>query len=152
MPDPNQQNSSSSEQLSPRKGSRGFTLVELVMVVAIIVALAAISIPAYNNYVDKARVTVAISTLDTVRKHLEFFHLDNQQYPTKPIDFSTGTDGAATPQTVFSTMLLDQINDDLTPISYNTATNKSTYTLIAEAKDRNQTVLTLTPSEVSKAP
>ena len=150
MPDPNQQNSSSSEQLPPRKGSRGFTLVELVMVVAIIMALAAISIPAYNKYVDKARVTVAISTLDTVRKHLEFFHLDNQQYPTKPIDFGTGKD--ADNQTVFSTMLLDQINDDLTPISYNTATNKSTYTLIAEAKDRNQTVLTLTPSEVSKAP
>ena len=152
MPDPNQQNSSFSEQLPPRKGPRGLTLVELLTVVAIIVALAAISIPVYSNYVDKAREAVAISTLDTVRKNLEFFHLDNQEYPTKPIDFLTGTDGATPPQTVFSPMLLDQINEDLTPVSYNTATNKSTYTLIAEAKDRNQTVLTLTPAEISKAP
>ena len=150
MPVQIQQNSSSPEQLHPRKGTRGFTLVELVMVVAIIAALAAISIPVYSNYVDKARVTVAISTLDTVRKYLEFFHMDNQQYPAKPIDFGTGKD--ADNQTVFSAMLLDQINEDLTPISYNTATNKSTYTLIAEAKDRNQTVLTLTPAEISKAP
>lgn len=150
MPAQIQQSSSPPEKLCPRKGSRGFTLVELVMVVAIIAALAAISIPVYSNYVDKARITVAISTLDTVRKYLEFFHMDNQEYPTKPIDFVSGKD--SNNQTVFSTMLLDQINDDLTPVSYNTATNKSTYTLIAEAKDRNQTILILTPSEVSKAP
>jgi len=147
---PIQQINSSPKQLCPRKGSRGFTLLELLVVVAIIGALAAIAIPVYSNYVDKARITVAISTLDTVRKNFETFHIDNQEYPTKPIDFITGQDGATPPRIVFSTMLLDQINDDLTPVSYNTAI--SSYTLTARAKDNDQTVLTLTPTDITKAP
>jgi len=147
---PIQQINSSPKQLCPRKGSRGFTLLELLVVVAIIGALAAIAIPVYSNYVDKARITVAISTLDTVRKNFETFHIDNQEYPTKPINFFTGTDD--TGRTVFSTMLLDQINNDLTPVSYNTAITGNSYTLVAKANDKKQTVLTLTPTDITKAP
>ncbi len=149
---PIQQINSSPKQLCSRKGSRGFTLIELLVVVAIIGALAAIAIPVYSNYVDKARVTVAISTLDTVRKNFETFHIDNQEYPTPPINFITGQDNEAPPRTVFSTMLLDQINDDLTPVSYNTSITGSSYTLVAKAKDKKQTVLTLTPTDITKAP
>lgn len=146
---PIQRINSSPKQLFPRKGSKGFTLLELLVVVAIIGALAAIAIPVYSNYVDKARVTVAISTLDTLRKNFETFHIDNQEYPTKPIDFITGTDNAD--RTVFSAMLLDQINNDLdlTDVLYNTTINS--YTLRVSAKDKDQTVLTLTPTDISKA-
>jgi len=153
MPDPNQQNSSSSEQLPPRIGSRGFTLVELLMVLAIIVALAAISIPVYKNYVDKAKITLAYGTLDTIRKTMELYHVDNQEYPPEPIDFiTTGADSATPPRTVFSPLMLQQIANDLTPpiVSYNGST--MTYTLVAKARDNAQTIMTLTPLGITKAP
>ena len=132
------------------KKSKGFTLIELLVIVVIIGVLAALAIPAYNNYVDKARITVAIGTLDSIRKNFESFHIDNQEYPAKPINFFTGTDGATPPRTVFSAMFLDQINDDLTDVLYNTTT--SSYTLIGKAKDKDQTVLTLTPTDITKTP
>ena len=41
--------------------SKGFTLIELMIVVAIIGVLAAVSIPLYQNYVAKSQITAAIS-------------------------------------------------------------------------------------------
>ena len=71
----------------------------------------------------------------------------------KPFTNTTGfqlSDGAG--RTALSNSLLNQINNDINLVSYNTATNNSFYTLIANAKDEEQTVLTLTPTDISKAP
>lgn len=144
----NQQGDFSPPQSGSRKSSSGFTLIELLVVVAIIGALAAIALPMYRNYVDKAKVTVSISTLDSIRKNFESFHIDYQQYPAKPINLTSGLDAGN--RSVFSNMLLEQINDDLTNVIYNTATDG--YILTANAKDNKQTALTLTPTAISKAP
>ena len=54
--------------LSTKPGEEGFSLIELVIVVAVLAALSAIAIPSFINIQEKARTTAAVSTLATVVK------------------------------------------------------------------------------------
>jgi type IV pilus assembly protein PilA len=50
-----------------KKAEGGFTLIELMIVVAIIGILAAVAIPAYSNYVVKAKVGAALTSVSTLQ-------------------------------------------------------------------------------------
>jgi len=60
--------------------SRGFTLIELMITVAIIAILAAIAIPSYSEYVRRGRITEAVSALAGMRVKMEQFFQDNRTY------------------------------------------------------------------------
>jgi type IV pilus assembly protein PilE len=61
---------------------KGFTLIELMIAVAIVGILAAIAIPAYGNYILKARLTDAFMKLSSLQVSMQNFYQDNRNYGT----------------------------------------------------------------------
>jgi type IV pilus assembly protein PilE len=59
---------------------KGFTLIEIMIVVAIIGILAAIAIPQYQDYVLRANIQEATSTLSDFRTRMEQWYQDNRTY------------------------------------------------------------------------
>lgn len=60
--------------------SAGFTLIELMITVAIIGILAAVAIPAYSDYVIRGRIPDATSALGAKRVQMEQYFQDNHTY------------------------------------------------------------------------
>lgn len=58
----------------------GFTLIEMMIVVAIIGILASIAVPAYNEYVENGRAAEAPATLANLRIQMEQCYQDNRSY------------------------------------------------------------------------
>lgn len=127
--------------------NKGFTLVELMIVVAIVSILASIAVPAYNNYVLRGKLTEAMTELAGMRVKLEQYYQDYRNYgsascgvaaPTAPAvkHFSYTCDLGATDQSYTATATgiaaqgtgnfiytIDQNNNKTTEISGGTPIN-----------------------------
>lgn len=68
--------------LNKIRNRKGFTLIELLIVVAIIGILAAIAIPQFSAYREKAYHSASASDLKNIKTGLEAYSADNQVYPT----------------------------------------------------------------------
>lgn len=61
-------------------GSRGFTLIELMIVVAIAAILAIIAVPAYNRYVVRSDLTEAYNDMQALATQMGQFYQDKRTY------------------------------------------------------------------------
>ena len=65
-----------------RARSRGFTLIEIMVVIVILGVLAAIAVPRIMSKPDEARVKAAQTEIAQILQALDLYRLDNQRYPT----------------------------------------------------------------------
>ncbi|MEF1205571.1 pilin [Photobacterium damselae] len=72
------------------KGQKGFTLIELMIVVAVIGVLSAIAIPQYQKYVAKAEAASALATLTGVKTNAEAYTIDTGSFPAQAVSAAIG--------------------------------------------------------------
>ena len=72
----------SSRRSLGRAVQRGFTLIEIMVVVVIMGILAALVVPKLMGRADDARITAARQDIATMMQALKLYKLDNQRYPT----------------------------------------------------------------------
>ena len=103
---------------------KGFTLIELMIVIAIIGILAVIALPAYQDYTGRAQVSEAITLMEGQKSAVVEYYADKGKWPTSNADagiagstdikgkyvakVTVGTDGALT-----ATMKSSDVNNDI---------------------------------------
>ena len=97
----------------------GFTLIELMIVVAIIAILAAIAVPIYSDYITRGKLTEAQNNLSALRVQMEQYFQDNRTY----LDSAGANCGVTMPAT--------GSNSAVKYFTYTCAATSSTYTITA---------------------
>ncbi|WP_432823388.1 type IV pilin protein [Trichloromonas sp.] len=125
---------------------RGFTLIELLIVVAIIGILASVSVFGYFKYVDKARLTMSVSVLESVRTMLAGYQVDHGNFPVG-LNFDNCTDLGG--NVVFDVVTCDNMKKHISAFVSYDGSIAGEYVLKVKAKDSAQTIVTVTEQNIS---
>jgi prepilin-type N-terminal cleavage/methylation domain-containing protein len=121
-----------------KRNSKGFTLIELMIVIAIIGILAAVAIPNFMSARDKARRTSAKQALGAIRKAMEMYITDQDFYPSNMGTTQTGAVSYLGSYTNITNLYAAFRNSALSAATI----TASAYTLTAIALDRPSTPCT----------
>jgi type IV pilus assembly protein PilA len=118
-----------------KHSSGGFTLIELMMVVAIIGILSAIAIPAYQNYTIRSQVTEGLTLADGWKVAISEYYANNGGWPSQ-------TDLTGTTQSVGKYEQNITVNTGVVVITYgnqvNQAINNGVLTLVPYTNDNDE--------------
>ena len=107
--------------------STGFSLIELMITVAIVAILAAIAVPNYTDYVTRSKLAEAAANLSDLRVKMEQYYLDNRRYSTTAAGGTCGIPGGNAP-TVGNAKYFGYLCTSANP----NTTGDQTYTLQAD--------------------
>ncbi len=93
------------------KNQKGFTLIELMIVVAIIAILAAIALPAYQDYTSKSKVTAALADLASHKTQFEMEISEGRDPTEATAGFQSKETGACSAIAVAKTGMTCTIRD-----------------------------------------
>ena len=126
------------------KSSKGFTLVELMIVIGIIGILAGIIMPKINGMREKAKNTAIASLASNIRTSLEIYYAENSMYPEYGSNINSGNEWEDL-DSLLSTINLGDINQyNVKEIEYaNNSGDLDKYLIKFISTDRNSSVFYL---------
>ncbi len=80
-PKPRKRNNDPVREYVMRKRECGFSLIELMIVVAIMGILVAVALPQYQNYQVRSKVTEALVLAESVKRTMEAYYADHGKWP-----------------------------------------------------------------------
>jgi len=125
--------------------NKGFTLIELLIVTAIVGILAAVALPAYLHFVDRAKVISAVTAMESVVVQMEAYANDHGKYP-EDIDFTDFSDQDGRP--ILGASNWQGVKNKIFSWD-NYSTNPGSYALTVSAMDRGHATITATPNSIN---
>lgn len=120
--------------------NKGFTIVELLVVIVVIGILAAITIVAYTGITQKAQAASLESDLINAKKQLQLFQVENEGYPQAIDDC---------PSPAAENICIDASDDNIFDYEYNNSSSPQTFSLVATNGSLSYIVTdSTTPSEL----
>ncbi|HEX8979195.1 MAG TPA: pilin [Parasulfuritortus sp.] len=114
-----------------RAGQTGFTLIELMIVVAIIGILAAVALPAYQDYTARSKVTEVMLQVDSCKTGVAEFIQSNSAFPANAD--AAGCSSTVTTKYMAAGMAVDSATGKITSGAIqNVATGADTYHILLQ--------------------
>jgi len=131
------------------KNNQGFTLIELIMVIAVLGILSGIAIPRITGIQDKARYATGEALLANMKTPLELYRQDKGDYPTMSETTNTSNLGNEVDKYIdnYSNLLPDS-SDDWSFVKYESSDGDS-YTLVI-THPKTEDDMKITPGGITK--
>jgi len=139
------------KEVRKMRRERGFTLIELMVVIVIIAILAAVALPNFMGATERARESAVRSAVKTIQTALEMYATDNQgYYPGDIYSLTTGNylpggkfpnNPATNSPYTFTVTSNGSASEGAYRITYSVATDHSAYTLTGYGKDGQKIII-----------